>query len=178
MYWLQDVIVFILFPYLLPSPSPSPSPLYDCLPRKEFKPILEYLLMSFCNLGLEETQDTLKMFIKTLLPSSHKTSLDDNLSFLGDITQQCSFQILSHARSEAHCLYGCSLLIENKANIHVDNDVILRRSSYSGYKDVVALLLKHKADVHAECEYSLRFSSYFGYKDIVALLLQHYQQVE
>jgi ankyrin repeat protein len=171
MHWSQDIVVSILFPYLLPS---LPIFTRDCWPKEKFKGVLEYLLMLFCNIDPKEIQDALKMFIKQVfLISSSETSLDNDISFLADISQRSSFEILLNTGSEAHCLYGCSFLIEHKADIHENNDFILTHSSCSGYKHVVALLLKHKANIHANYDFSLRFSSCNGHKDTVALLLEH-----
>jgi hypothetical protein len=171
MYWSQNIVVFILFPYLLPS---VPLVALDCWPKEKFRCVLEYILLSACDIGLDEIQDALKMFVKqTFRYPSYKPSLDKDLCFLADMSQRYFFEQLISTNPEVYCLYGCSFLIENKLDIHQNNGAILKYASRCGYKDVVDLLLKHKANVHVDFEYPLRYSSAKGHMNIVALLLQH-----
>ena len=66
-----------------------------------------------------------------------------------------------------------SWLLENGANIHVDNDHTLRWASYVGRTEIVKLLLEYKADIHAVSDDALRAASLEGHTEIVKLLLQY-----
>jgi hypothetical protein len=168
MYWSHDVVIFVLFPYLIPS-----LPIVeDYWSETDFRWILENLLMLFCGISLKETQGMLMRFLKHIFPvSSYRADISD-LYFIGNISERCSFDKLLKF-SDIQCFYACSFLIENKADIHVDNDIILRHASCVDYKDVVVLLLEHKANVHVCDDLALKLSACLGHKDIVASLLEH-----
>jgi ankyrin repeat protein len=178
MYWSQDLIVFLLFPYLLPS-----LPIYkeDCWSTKEFRHILEYLLISFCNTSLEITQNVLEVFIRRTLLQDNLSCFTPNvindLEFLVNIENRDSFKRVNKWKSSTHFLYASSFLIEHKANIHVLNDRAISLASQHGYKEVVALLLKHKANMHVTEENTyhnaLVWASQCGNRDVVTLLLEH-----
>ena len=80
---------------------------------------------------------------------------------------------------KARCLVICAedgllaivkLLLERKANVHVDDDYVLRWASADGHLEVVKLLLKHGANVHAGNDYALRMASENGRLEVVNFL--------
>jgi ankyrin repeat protein len=202
MAWSQDVLIFLLFPYLLPS---LPICRNEFWSKDQIRSILEHLLLFYCNITMEKIQKLLQAFVRRVLSisSSCNRNLDHDLYFLADIENRCSFTNAYQWKSSTYSLYACSFLIENKVNIHKDDDFALQCASNFGHKNVVALLLKHnanvhagydcvlrwaslegdkdivalvleyKADVHAECDIALQWASCYGHKDIVAILLEH-----
>jgi ankyrin repeat protein len=155
MSWSQDVIISILFPYLLPS---LPVCQKECWPKHKFRRILTYLLVSLGCCCKEEIRDTLEFFVRKTLstsfqvkkPLSHRRQaiLNHDLCFLANITARSSFRKLLACKSNLQYLYATSFLIENKANIHAEHELPLRDSSAMGFTETVALLIKHKADIH------------------------------
>jgi ankyrin repeat protein len=172
MSWSQDVVVSVLFPYLLPSLPVCKS---ECWSRRHIRSIFEELLLFYCGVPVKRIRELLKIFIARVLSISsiNNRNLDRDLYFLADIERRCSFTKLDEWRSSTYSLYACSFLIENKVDIHEKSDCALRLASENGYEDVVALLIQHKAAVHACCDASVHWASYFGHKDTVALLLEH-----
>jgi ankyrin repeat protein len=170
--WSQDIVTFVLFPYLLPSFLPCKN---ECWSKEEIRHIFEELLMFHCCIPIERTQVLLETFVKRVLSISfgYNRNLDDDLSFLADVDKRCSFEMFNERKSSVYSLYTCKFLIEHKVDLHERNDRALRCMSAYGHKDAVALLLKHKANVHAEKDRALQMASTFGFKDIVALLLQY-----
>ena len=65
------------------------------------------------------------------------------------------------------------MLLDEGANVHVDNDYTLRRASEYGHTKVVKLLFKHGADVHARDDQALRWTSVNGHAEVVKLLLNN-----
>jgi hypothetical protein len=166
MYWSQDVIISILFPYLLPS---LPVCEQDCWIGKEFRFILQHLLKSLCNVS--EIQSLLEIFVRrTFSDSSHKVNLDDDLCFLSNITSRSSFDRF-YFDSEDRSLYACSVLIESKADIHA-NCMLFEQACRKGYTKIVALLLEKKIDANTS-NLALAWACHNNQKDIASLLLQH-----
>jgi len=62
-------------------------------------------------------------------------------------------------------------LVEDGANIHVDNDWPLIWAAGNGYLDIVEFLVEKGANIHADTDYALRIAARNGYLDIVILLL-------
>jgi hypothetical protein len=170
MSWSQDVIISVLFPFILPS-----LPVYknECWSNKDMRQILEDLLMCLCNISMKRTQKLLAAFTRRMLSTSdNERYLNDELCFLADIEKRQSFYQFDLWRSDVYSRYACSFLIEHKANLHEKNDYVLRLASRKGYKDTVSLLLEHKAAIHVN-DSALLLASEEGHKDIVALLIQH-----
>jgi hypothetical protein len=168
----QDVVVSVLFPYLLPS---LPVCKKECWSKEHTRNILEELLVFYCSTSIERSQDLLESFVRRVLvvSSSCDVDLDDNLKFLADIEERCSFIVFDQWESSVYSFYTCTSLIEHKANISASSDFALRLASRFGHKCIVALLLKHKANVHAIFNQALGWASQNGHKDTVDLLLQH-----
>jgi hypothetical protein len=171
MWWSEDVVVSVLFPYLLPS---LPICKTECWSKQDIRRVLEHLSMFYCDVPLEGTRELLETFVRRVLsvPSSCKIDLDDHLRFLAEIEKRSSFQKFELIKSSVHSLYSCIFLIEHKVNTHGCYGHALRMASFNGHKDTVALLLEHKADVHAWNDSALKWASEAGQKDIVALLLE------
>jgi ankyrin repeat protein len=172
MFWSQDVLVCVLFPYLLPS-LPFAKP--DCWSVNDFRPVLEYLLVSLSNISPEMIQSVLETFVNQMfsISSCHKMSLDSDLCFLAEIEKRCHFENVYHWKSSSHSHFASSFLIENQnqQNLNTIYKPTLSVLCHRGHKETVALLLKHKIDVHIEG--ALLKASYDGHKEIVALLLEH-----
>jgi len=62
-------------------------------------------------------------------------------------------------------------LVEQRANIHADNDCALRNASEDGFLDIVKYLVKHGADIHAKNDYALRWASHYGHLEVVKYLV-------
>jgi hypothetical protein len=97
--WAQDVVISVLFPYLLPSFSVKKKeywlkdvvsvllryflPAYknECWSKEDIRYVFEELLMFLCKISLERTQEVLETFVRRMLfiSSSCKTNLDDDL---------------------------------------------------------------------------------------------------
>jgi hypothetical protein len=177
MSWPQDIVISILFPYLLPSLPVCKNEIWS---KQNVRAVLGHLLVSFCNVA--ETQELLKTFTGRMLCSSNsKRDLEQDLHFLVDIESRCSFTKLYDGPSgmnpscklSVHSLFACSFLIQYKIDIHQDNDIALRCASEYGYKDTVSLLIEHKAYVHAKDDCALRWASGCGHTEVVALLIEH-----
>jgi hypothetical protein len=170
--WSQDVAICVLFPYLLPSLPVCGNELWS---KHDIRGILEDLLLSYCSIPIEKIQKLLETFVNRVLSisSSLNRNLDDDLSFLADIENRCSFTNVDDWESSVYSLYACTFLIENKVNIHEDNEYALQYASSAGHKDTVALLLEHKADVHELDDEALLLASAYGHKDVASLLLEH-----
>ena len=65
------------------------------------------------------------------------------------------------------------ILLENKANIHAEDDDSLRDASYYGHTKVVKVLIENKANIHALDDYSLCFASENGHTEVVKVLLEN-----
>ena len=63
-------------------------------------------------------------------------------------------------------------LVENRANIHADDDDALRLASGVGHLEVVKYLVEHGANIHAENDEALRMSSRFGHLEVVKYLVR------
>jgi hypothetical protein len=171
MAWSTDVIVSVLFPYLLPS---FPVCKIECWVKEDIRLIFEKLLMFYCSIPAEKTRKLLETFVRRVLStSSYKTDLDNDLYFLADIEERSSFINFKKWKSNVYSLYACTFLIKHKVDIHEGNDCALVFASIKGDKDVVALLLEHKANVHVDRGHALMWAIVYGYKDTVALLLEH-----
>ena len=68
--------------------------------------------------------------------------------------------------------------LENKGNVHAQEDYALRNASYYGHTETVRLLLEWKADVHAMDDDALRWASYNGYTETVRVLMEHIMKKE
>lgn len=62
-------------------------------------------------------------------------------------------------------------LIEKGANVHVNNNEPIRDASKNGHLNVVKCLVKHGANIHAQNEYPLRLASENGHLSIVRYLV-------
>ena len=67
--------------------------------------------------------------------------------------------------------------LENKGNVHAQEDEALREASWKGHTEIVRLLLEWEADVHAKDDAALRWASGYGHTEIVRLLLEHEAKV-
>jgi len=65
------------------------------------------------------------------------------------------------------------MLISEGANIHAENDYILRWTSEKGHLEVVKVLLENGIDIHTGSDYALRWTSRYGHYKIVKLLLKN-----
>jgi ankyrin repeat protein len=170
MSWSQDVVVSILFPYLLPC-----FPIFknECWLKEDIRSVLEELLMFYCSVSVKKIQELLETFVKRILSisSSYNRNLNDDLYFLADIENRCSYKIFRECKSSVYSLYMCCFFIKHK--LFHENEYALQWTSYYGHKDTVALLLEYKANIHAYGDEALRLASEEGHKDTVALLLEH-----
>src|SRR5438477_129720 len=62
-------------------------------------------------------------------------------------------------------------LVALNADIHADNDNVIRRASEYGHIEVVKYLVELNADIHADNDYALRWASNYGHVDIVKYLI-------
>jgi hypothetical protein len=172
MHCSQDVVISVLFPYLLPS---FPVFRSECYSKEDMRHVLEELLMFFCSIPVEKTQDLLETFVRRVLSISSgcNRNLDRDIYFLVDIEKRLSFSHLFECTSSVYSLYACSFLIKHKVDIHEADDLALRWASRYGYKDTVVLLLQHNANVHAMNDCAFHWANRYGHKDIIALLLEH-----
>jgi ankyrin repeat protein len=72
----------------------------------------------------------------------------------------------------------CSLeiikkLIKEGADIHIDDDYVLRLAAESGHLDVVKYLIKNGADIHARDDYALGWAVSNDYLDVVKYLIKN-----
>ena len=63
--------------------------------------------------------------------------------------------------------------IKHGANIHHNNDVVLRLASGLGYLDIVKCLVNHGADIHARNDEAICVASENGHLDVVEYLIKH-----
>ncbi|HXK32081.1 MAG TPA: ankyrin repeat domain-containing protein [Candidatus Paceibacterota bacterium] len=61
-------------------------------------------------------------------------------------------------------------MLKHGADIHADNDHVIRWAVLRGSFKVVELLLKHGADIHVSNDYALRVAAARGYTRIANLL--------
>ena len=64
-------------------------------------------------------------------------------------------------------------LLSQGADIHTDNDFVLRYSAGYGHLETVKLLFAQGANIHANDDEALRESAYYGHLEIVKFLLEH-----
>ena len=64
-------------------------------------------------------------------------------------------------------------LIDEGADIHVDNDYAFRYASFNGHTEVVKVLLANGADIHADNDYAFRNASRYGHTEVVKVLQDH-----
>jgi ankyrin repeat protein len=172
MLWQQDVVVCVLFPYFIPSLFGRKQ---DCWLKKDFRPVLEYLLMLLCNTSVEKTEQALATFVQRtfLIPLSRRRYLNYDIEFLADIEERSSFNKAFGWTCKLHSLYACSVLIEHKANVNGKDDIALQFASRNGHTDTVVLLLEHKANVHGCDDVALEEATENGHIDTVAALLKY-----
>jgi len=65
------------------------------------------------------------------------------------------------------------VLLENDADVHANEDCALRTASIKGHLEVVKLLLENGADIHVWNDYALRWTSRYVHYKIVKLLLEN-----
>ncbi|HRS19950.1 MAG TPA: ankyrin repeat domain-containing protein, partial [Bacteroidales bacterium] len=65
------------------------------------------------------------------------------------------------------------MLIKEGANIHIDDDFVLRWAAENGHHNIIKLLIKNGVDIHIYNDAALRWAAYNGHYDIVRLLLKH-----
>jgi ankyrin repeat protein len=65
------------------------------------------------------------------------------------------------------------LLINNKIDIHIDNECAFQISAENGHIEIVKFLLERKTNIHADNDYALRCSVNNKHMDIVKLLLKN-----
>ena len=63
-------------------------------------------------------------------------------------------------------------LIEQKADIHTDDDIVLQWSARKGYWDIVKFLIAEGCDIHADDDLVLKLSAKNGHLDIVKFLVE------
>ena len=63
--------------------------------------------------------------------------------------------------------------LENKGNVHAQEDYALCNASYYGHTETVRLLLEWKANVHAKDDHALQRASHKGHMEIVRVLMEH-----
>jgi len=63
-------------------------------------------------------------------------------------------------------------LVEDGADIHADNDFVLRRAAYNGHLEVVKFLVEKGADIHAGNDFSLRLAARNGHLEVVKFLVE------
>ena len=61
-------------------------------------------------------------------------------------------------------------LVEEGANIHADNDFVLRWVAKKGHLDIVKYLVENGADIHVKNNYALRWAIENGHIDVVKYL--------
>lgn len=61
------------------------------------------------------------------------------------------------------------VLIDNGADIHIENDLPLIYASRNGYYDIVELLTDNGANIHAQNDKAFNLACYRGHNDIVDL---------
>jgi ankyrin repeat protein len=100
--------------------------------------------------------------------------LDKITYHLDDIEIEYTYSIL-HGLQYA-CLTGnievVKHLVELGADIHSDDNSVLRYSVYNNHLEVVKYLVEQGADIHAGNNISLRVSAYKGYLEIVKYLVE------
>jgi ankyrin repeat protein len=64
-------------------------------------------------------------------------------------------------------------LVNNGADVHVDNEACLRYAAYKGNTEIVKFLLDNGADVHAENDHALKWSNINGHVETYNLIKKH-----
>ena len=64
-------------------------------------------------------------------------------------------------------------LINNGADIHVDNEYILRYSAQTGHTEIVKYLIENGANIHIDDDYALRCSALYSHLEIVRYLVEN-----
>jgi len=64
-------------------------------------------------------------------------------------------------------------LLEEGADIHIDEELTLKWASENGHLEIVELMIEHVANIHARRECALKWASNNGHFEIVKLLLEH-----
>jgi ankyrin repeat protein len=173
MYWSQDIVTFLLFPYILPSLSCEE----NCWKEKKFRKILEFLLMFLCDIRLGKTRKPLETFVKrTFMPftTSYNVNLNDDLRFLGNIQKGSTFETIRCWNSEVHFLYISYMLLKKDYNVNIRCDNAIRMASIHGYKDVVSLILAYNN--HKYYHYydeALQGASSNGHTEVVSMLIEN-----
>lgn len=115
----QDLVVSVLFPYLLPSLPVKK----DSFPPNQFRPFLEGLLMLFCNVDLEKRRRLLETFVRqTFGMLCLSTNLDKDLCFLADMEKRSSFQQKDIWVSDLYSRYACLVLIQHRVDCCRNNN--------------------------------------------------------
>ncbi len=65
------------------------------------------------------------------------------------------------------------ILIRKGADVHADNDFLLRWAAGNGHLEIVKYLVKHGADIHAVDDFALRMAAVGGYLEVVKYLVEH-----
>ena len=78
---------------------------------------------------------------------------------------------------ETCCYYGycdiVKILIDNGADVHMQDNYPIRFASDNGHYDIVKLLIENGADVSSKNNYAIRLASRNGHYDIVELLIEN-----
>ncbi len=85
-------------------------------------------------------------------------------------TQNDLHHALKHASLKKN-LEIIQYLIEKGANIHMNNDIILRNAAFSGNLEIVKYLVSIGANIHTADNYAIRWAAREGYLEIVEYLL-------
>ena len=72
--------------------------------------------------------------------------------------------------SEFGHLETVKFLVEQGANIHANNDSALRTASLNGHLEIVKYLVEQGADIHVDNDEAIIWASKYGYIDIVEFL--------
>jgi len=63
-------------------------------------------------------------------------------------------------------------LVENGADIHADNDYALQRAARNGHLEVVKFLVEKGADIHADNDCALRWAAENGHLEVIKFLVE------
>ena len=63
-------------------------------------------------------------------------------------------------------------LIENGADIHIEDDFALRHAAENGQLKIVKYFIKNEADIHAHNDFALRHAAHNGHLEVVKYLLE------
>ena len=101
---------------------------------------------------------------------------NDHLEIVKILLENADISILNTALIVV-CKYGflkiIKLLIDKGADIHANNDMVLRTAVGSGYLELVQLLLDNGADIHAHNDNALQRAICDGNLKIIKLLLEN-----